>query len=63
MNRRKKIKQILTKKAKKANEKNLPKNKPRYISKAEREALENETSGNEQVNSAAPTTEDTTPEN
>jgi len=37
MNRRKKINQILKKKAKKANAKLQPKsNKPRYISKAER---------------------------
>ncbi|MCZ2723066.1 DUF2986 domain-containing protein [Marinomonas sp. 15G1-11] len=36
MNRRKKIKQILTKKSKKANEKNLPKNKEKYIAKADR---------------------------
>lgn len=39
MNRRKKIKQILTKKAKKANAKNQHSNKPRYISKAEREKM------------------------
>lgn len=39
MNRRKKIKQILTQKAKKANAKNQHSNKPRYISKAEREKL------------------------
>ncbi|WP_191603095.1 DUF2986 domain-containing protein [Marinomonas algicola] len=36
MNRRKKIKQILTKKSKKANEKNLPKSKTKYIAKADR---------------------------
>ncbi|EAR62275.1 hypothetical protein MED92_14598 [Oceanospirillum sp. MED92] len=40
MNRKKKIKQILTKKAKKANSKLAPKStKPRYISKAERAEL------------------------
>ncbi|MGB0466625.1 MAG: DUF2986 domain-containing protein [Pontibacterium sp.] len=39
MNRRKRINGILTKKAKKANEKNQHSNKPRYISKAEREKL------------------------
>ncbi|MDI3325567.1 DUF2986 domain-containing protein [Pontibacterium granulatum] len=39
MNRRKKIKQILTKKAKKANAKNQHSNKPRYISRAEREKM------------------------
>ena len=38
MNRKKKIKQILTKKMKKANAKLAPKDqKPKYISKAERE--------------------------
>ena len=36
MNRRKKVNQILKKKAKKANAKLNPKSKPRYISKAER---------------------------
>ncbi len=36
MNRRKKVNQILKKKAKKANDKLNPKSKPRYISKAER---------------------------
>ncbi len=36
MNRRKKINQILSKKAKKANAKQNPGHKPRYISKAER---------------------------
>lgn len=40
MNRKKKINQTLTKKAKKANAKSNPKNKPRYISKADRAALE-----------------------
>jgi len=40
MNRKKKIKQILTKKMKKANAKLAPKDqKPKYISKAEREQL------------------------
>ncbi|MEZ1314977.1 DUF2986 domain-containing protein [Pseudomonas fluorescens] len=36
MNRRKKIKQLLEAHAKKANAKLAPKNKPRYISKADR---------------------------
>lgn len=36
MNRRKKVNQILKKKAKKANDKLNPKSKPRYVSKAER---------------------------
>lgn len=41
MNRKKKIKQILTKKMKKANAKLAPKDgKPAYVSKADREALE-----------------------
>ncbi|ARN75771.1 DUF2986 domain-containing protein [Oceanicoccus sagamiensis] len=40
MNRKKRINKILTQKAKKANTKNNPKNKARYISKAERAALE-----------------------
>mgnify|MGYP000182759566 CR=1 FL=1 len=40
MNRKKKIKQILTKKMKKANAKLAPKNgKPAYVSKADREGL------------------------
>jgi len=36
MNRRKKINQILSKKAKKANARQNPGSKPRYVSKAER---------------------------
>ena len=40
MNRRKKVNQILKKKAKKANAKLNPKSKPRYIPKAEREKQE-----------------------
>jgi hypothetical protein len=44
MNRRKKINQILSKKAKKANARLNPGHKPRYISKAERaEALSQDT--------------------
>ena len=39
MNRKKKIKETLKKRAKKTNAKQHPKNKPRYISKAEREKL------------------------
>ncbi|WDE12820.1 DUF2986 domain-containing protein [Thalassomonas haliotis] len=39
MNRKKKIKETLKKKAKKANAKLHKSNKPRYISKAEREKL------------------------
>ncbi len=37
MNRRKKIKSILEKKDKKANARNRLSNKPRYVSKADRE--------------------------
>lgn len=39
MNRRKKGNQILKARAKKANAKNFPSNKPKYISKADREKL------------------------
>lgn len=42
MNRRKKVNQILKKKAKKANDKLSAKKKPRYISKAERAKPEQE---------------------
>ncbi|MFT6991338.1 MAG: hypothetical protein ACJASL_003325 [Paraglaciecola sp.] len=40
MNRRKKSNQILKARAKKANAKLSPKNKPKYISKADREILD-----------------------
>ena len=40
MNRRKKITNILKKKDKKANRRNIITNKPRYVSKADREAEE-----------------------
>lgn len=43
MNRRKKIKQLLEAHAKKANAKLAPKNKPKYICKADRLKLANET--------------------
>ncbi|MBB5188241.1 MULTISPECIES: DUF2986 domain-containing protein [Zhongshania] len=36
MNRKKKLNKVLNQKLKKANAKNQPSNKPRYISKAER---------------------------
>ena len=42
MNRKKKVIETLKKRAKKANEKLSPSTKPRYISKAEREKLEQE---------------------
>ncbi|MDF1692121.1 MAG: DUF2986 domain-containing protein [Zhongshania sp.] len=38
MNRKKKMNKVLNAKIKKANAKNQPSNKPRYISKAERAA-------------------------
>ena len=44
MNRRKKIKQLLEAHAKKANAKLAPKNKPKYISKADRLKLAAEAS-------------------
>lgn len=44
MNRRKKIKQLLTAHAKKASAKLAPKNKPKYISKADRAKLDAEAS-------------------
>ncbi|WP_163133065.1 DUF2986 domain-containing protein [Agarivorans sp. Alg241-V36] len=47
MNRKKKINETLKKKAKKANAKKHGSNKPRYISKAERAALEAEQANNE----------------
>jgi len=43
MNRRKKGNQILKARAKKANAKLAPKNKPKYVSKAERAKLTAET--------------------
>ncbi|MCO1333341.1 DUF2986 domain-containing protein [Microbulbifer sp. OS29] len=42
MNRKKKVNQILKKKAKKINDKLNPKSKPRYVSKAERAKHEQE---------------------
>lgn len=48
MNRRKKIKAILTKRNKQANRKtNPPKAKPKYLSKAERARLETEATENQ----------------
>lgn len=44
MNRRKKGNQILKARAKKANAKSFPSNKPKYISKADREKLAAEAS-------------------
>ncbi|GDY27114.1 DUF2986 domain-containing protein [Agarivorans sp. Toyoura001] len=52
MNRKKKINDTLKKRAKKANAKNQKTNKPRYISKAERAAME-EQQANETTNDSA----------
>ncbi|MDO6685211.1 MULTISPECIES: DUF2986 domain-containing protein [unclassified Agarivorans] len=52
MNRKKKINDTLKKRAKKANAKNQKTNKPRYISKAERAAME-EQQTNETTNDSA----------
>ncbi len=52
MNRKKKIKQILTKKMKKANAKLAPKaGKPAYISKADRAAADAESTQNSEIES------------
>ncbi len=55
MNRKKKIFTKLSAKAKKANLKANPKNKPKYISKAERAKLETE--ANEASNEETPPTD------
>ena len=62
MNRRKKIKSILTKKSKRANLKENPKKaKPKYISKAERAKMEaEESSVVESSEPSADTSEDKT---
>ncbi|MEO9654846.1 DUF2986 domain-containing protein [Marinomonas sp.] len=58
MNRRKKIKTILTKRSKQANLKANPKKaKPKYISKAERAKLESEETTQISENVAASATE------
>ena len=49
MNRRKKGNQILKARLKKANAKLSGKNKPKYISKADREKLANETEENTKI--------------
>ncbi len=49
MNRKKKIKETLKKKAKKANAKLKKSNKPRYISKAERAKIALEEQANSQT--------------
>nr|WP_220721462.1 DUF2986 domain-containing protein [Agarivorans litoreus] len=59
MNRKKKINETLKKKAKKANAKKQNSNKPRYISKAERAALEAEQANGEQA-TTPPTEENNT---
>ena len=56
MNRRKKIKDILTKRIKQANLKANPKKaKPKYISKAERAKMEEEAMANPSTEAAAET--------
>ena len=57
MNRRKKVNNILKKRAKKANAKRHPSNKPKYISKAERAKLAAESAPLEQGPSAEPINE------
>lgn len=49
MNRKKKINETLKKKQKKANAKLQKSNKPRYVSKAEREKLELEEQGSKET--------------
>jgi hypothetical protein len=53
MNRKKKIFTKLSQKAKKSNLKANPKHKPKYISKADREKLEQEAAQAEQASSDA----------
>ena len=57
MNRRKKIKSILTKKEKMSNRHNNLNKKPKYISKADRAKLEEEQANNQ--GQATPLAEDT----
>ncbi|MGO2509081.1 MAG: DUF2986 domain-containing protein [Vibrio hibernica] len=52
MNRKKKINSILKKRIKKMNSKLHPSNKPKYISKAEREKLEAEAAQQENLETA-----------
>lgn len=58
MNRRKKVVQILNSRAKKAHDKSVPKNKPKYISKADRAKLEAEAS--QKTEAAAPVPQNNT---
>lgn len=58
MNRKKKIFTKLSQKAKKSNLKANPKNKPKYISKADREKLEQEAAQQEQTAQEAPLQQD-----
>ncbi|WP_053156673.1 DUF2986 domain-containing protein [Pseudomonas sp. Pf153] len=53
MNRRKKIKQLLEAHAKKASAKLAPRNKPKYISKADRLKLEAESAAAQSTPSSA----------
>ena len=52
MNRKKKIKETLKKKAKKANAKKQTSNKPKYLSKAERARLAEEASASNETKNA-----------
>lgn len=55
MNRRKKIKQLLEAHAKKASAKLAPRNKPKYISKADRLKLEAESAAAQSIPSSVDT--------
>lgn len=55
MNRRKKIKQLLEAHAKKASAKLAPRNKPKYISKADRLKLEAELAAAQSISSSVDT--------
>ncbi|MCG6576972.1 DUF2986 domain-containing protein [Pseudomonas sp. AF32] len=55
MNRRKKIKQLLEAHAKKASAKLAPRNKPKYISKADRLKLEAESAAAQSISSSVDT--------
>lgn len=59
MNRKKKINSILKKRIKKMNSKLHPSNKPKYISKAEREKLEAEAAQQENLDTAVAEQNDT----
>jgi hypothetical protein len=58
MNRKKKIFSKVSQRAKKSNLKANPKNKPKYISKADRERLEQEAAAQEQASHDASSAQD-----